>query len=63
MSATTDIIQGNWNEIKGKLKEEYGELTDDDLAIQEGQIDQLLGMIQKKTGESKEKIKQFIDSI
>ncbi len=63
MSAVTDKIKGNWNEIKGKLKEEYGELTDNDLMYQEGMEDQLLGRIQKKTGQTKEQIKQFIDSI
>ncbi|MEJ2399603.1 MAG: CsbD family protein, partial [Gammaproteobacteria bacterium] len=58
-----DKLKGNWNEVKGKLKEEYGELTDDDLMYQEGKEDQLLGRIQKKTGQTKEQIKQFIDSI
>lgn len=63
MSATTDRIKGNWNQIKGKLKEEYGELTDNDLMYQEGKEDQLLGRIQKKTGKSKQEIKDFIDRI
>ena len=63
MSATTDKIKGNWNQIKGKLKEEYAELTDDDLLYQEGKEDQLLGRIQKKTGRSKDEIKRFIDRV
>ncbi len=61
MSATTDKIKGNWNQIKGKLKEEYAELTENDLMYQEGKEDQLLGRIQEKTGRTKEEIKRFID--
>lgn len=63
MSAITDKIKGNWNVLKGKIKEEYAELTDDDLTYEEGQEDQLLGRIQKKTGQTKEQIKDWIDSI
>ncbi|MBN3582277.1 CsbD family protein [Algoriphagus aestuarii] len=63
MSATTDKIKGNWNEIKGKIKQEYAEVTDDDLLYEEGQEDQLIGQIQKKTGKTKEDVKKFIDSI
>jgi uncharacterized protein YjbJ (UPF0337 family) len=61
MSALEDKIKGNWNVMKGKLKEEYAELTDNDLVYEEGQEDQLLGTIQKKTGETKEAIKDWID--
>jgi uncharacterized protein YjbJ (UPF0337 family) len=43
-------LKGNWNVIKGKLKQSYGELTDDDLAYSEGQEDQLIGRIQKRIG-------------
>lgn len=49
-------IKGNWNEIKGKLKQEYADLTDDDLVYVEGKEDELLGKIQKRTGETKEQI-------
>ena len=63
MSATSDKIKGNWNQIKGKLKEEYGELTDNDLAYQEGKEDQLIGRIQEKTGKTKQQVKDWIDSI
>ncbi len=63
MSATSDKISGNWNVIKGKLKQQYGELTDDDLTYTEGQEDELLGNIQKKTGKSKSEVKDFIDSL
>jgi len=63
MSATTDKIKGNWNQLKGKLKQEYGELTDDDLQYAEGQEDELIGKIQKKTGKAKDDIKKFIDNL
>ena len=62
MSATGDKIQGNWNVIKGKFKQEYADLTDDDLNYVEGKEDELLGRIQKRTGEAKEKLKKFIDN-
>jgi uncharacterized protein YjbJ (UPF0337 family) len=63
MSALTDKLKGNWNQVKGKLKSKYGELTDDDLMYTEGKEDELLGRIQEKTGESKDKIKGFIDEL
>ena len=52
--------KGNWNELKGKLKEKYGELTDDDLVYAEGQEDQLLGRLQKKTGAAKDELTKFL---
>lgn len=61
MSAITDKIRGNWNMIKGKLKEEYGQLTDDDLTFAEGQEEQLLGRLQQKLGKSKQEVKEMID--
>jgi len=54
-------LRGNWNQIKGKLKQQYGSLTDDDLTYEEGKEDELLGRIQKKTGQTKDQIKDFID--
>lgn len=62
MSAFTDKLKGNWNVMKGKLKEEYAELTDNDLMYEEGKEDQLLGNIQKKTGKTKEEVKSWIDN-
>ena len=47
------INKSNWNIIKGKLKENYGDLTDNDLAIAEGKEDQVLGNLQKKLGKTK----------
>ncbi|KGE87202.1 CsbD family protein [Phaeodactylibacter xiamenensis] len=63
MGSTNDKIRGNWNELKGKLKAQYGELTDDDLAYQQGKEDELIGRIQKRIGESKDEVKRIIDNL
>lgn len=63
MSALTDVLKGKWNQVKGKLKEQYAELTDDDLAYEEGKEDQLLGRILEKTGKTKQEVKDFIDKL
>ncbi|SNS47702.1 Uncharacterized conserved protein YjbJ, UPF0337 family [Belliella buryatensis] len=63
MTAIKDKMKGNWNQIKGKLKQKYGDLTDDDLVYVEGKEDELLGKIQKKTGKSKEEVNKFIETI
>jgi len=62
MSALSDKIKGNWNQMKGKIKEEYGEATGDQLAYEEGKEDQLIGQMQEKMGKTKEEIKSWIDS-
>ena len=49
-------IKGNWNEIKGKFKQKYGDLTDDDLTYIEGKEDELLGNLQKKLGKTKDEV-------
>lgn len=53
-------IKGNWNELKGKLKQKYSDLTDDDLQFSEGKEDELLGRIQKRLGKTKDEIKEEI---
>jgi len=53
-------IKGNWNEISGKLKQKYAELTDDDLLYAEGKEDELLGKLQKKLGKTKEEIHKLL---
>lgn len=63
MSALSDKIKGNWNVIKGKIKEEYGEAVGNQLTYEEGKEDQLLGKIQKATGKTKEEMKDWIDSL
>jgi len=54
-------LQGNWNEIKGKLRSKWGQLTNDDLQSAHGNIDQLVGLIQRKTGEARSSIEKFLD--
>ncbi|MBL7835673.1 MAG: CsbD family protein [Cyclobacteriaceae bacterium] len=51
-------LKGTWNEAKGKLKQKYGELTDDDLTFAEGKEDELLGRLQKRLGKTKEDIRK-----
>lgn len=62
-SSTSLKAKGNWNELKGKIKQQYANLTDDDLLYEEGKEDELYGRIQKKTGQSKEEIKKWIDKL
>ena len=57
---TTLEIKGDWNIIKGKLKQKWAHLTDDDLRNAEGKHDELLGRIQKRTGETREAIEKAI---
>ena len=53
-------IKGDWNVIKGKLKQKWAELTDDDLQYVEGKQEELLGRIQKRTGETREAVEKAI---
>lgn len=54
-------IKGNWNEIKGKLKQKYAQVTDDDLTFAEGKEDELLGRLQQRLGKTKEEIRREIE--
>ena len=56
-------LKGSWNEIKGKLKQSYGNLTDDDLAFAEGKDDELLGRLQKKLGKTKDEVRHMIETL
>jgi len=57
---TTIELKGDWNIIKGNLKQKWAKLTDDDLQFIEGQQDELLGRIQKRTGQSREAVEAAI---
>ena len=61
--ANLETLKGSWNEVKGKLQEKWGQLTSDDLRVFNGNVDQLVGMIQRKTGEGREAIQQFLDNV
>ena len=56
-------IKGGWNELKGKIKQAYGDLTDDDLVREEGKDDELLGKLQKKTGKGRDELVKWINSL
>lgn len=55
--------QGRWHELKGKLKQKWGQLTDDDLKNFSGNTEQLVGVIQRKTGEMRESIEHSLQEI
>jgi uncharacterized protein YjbJ (UPF0337 family) len=57
----TTQVKGNWNEIKGKLKQNFAELTDNDLMFEEGQKDEMMGKLQIKLGKTKEELESFFE--
>jgi uncharacterized protein YjbJ (UPF0337 family) len=58
--STQERMIGNWNQVKGKVKQRWGQLTDDELSEVEGNVDQLVGLIQQKTGDAREKIERLV---
>ena len=56
-------LKGNWNELKGKIKQAHGDLTDDDLRYEEGKDDELIGRIQKKLGKTREEVIEWLKSL
>ena len=56
-------LKGNWNEVKGKMKQAYGELTDDDLKRNEGKDDEFVGRLQQKLGKTKDEIINWIQNL
>jgi uncharacterized protein YjbJ (UPF0337 family) len=63
MAINAQEIQGRWNQLRGQVKEKWGQLTDDDLAIQGGNVDQLVGRIQQKTGVARDQIEKFLNDL
>ncbi len=57
----TDTMAGSWKQLKGKIKEKWGKLTDDDLKVIEGKQDQLAGILEKRYGYAKEQAKKTAD--
>lgn len=55
-----DTIKGNWKQFKGKVKEQWGKLTDDDLDVINGQREQLVGKIQERNGIAKEEADKLV---
>ncbi len=56
-------LQGHWNEVKGRLKEHWGQLTDADLQQVGGSAEQLVGMVQRRTGAARSEVEKFIDGL
>lgn len=57
----SDEIKGSWEQLKGKLKQKYAELTDDDLMYEEGQEQEMWGKLQQKLGKTMKEIKSLLD--
>jgi len=59
----TTELKGNWDELKGKLKQKYAQLTDDDLMFAEGKQEELYGKLQQKLGKTKEEIHKILSDL
>jgi uncharacterized protein YjbJ (UPF0337 family) len=57
------MLSGRWHEVRGKLKQKWGQLTDDELRTFDGNVDQLVGTIQRKTGETRANVERFLDQL
>ncbi len=57
----TDTLKGNWKQLRGKAKERWGKLTDDDLDVVEGKRDQLVGRIQERYGMARDEAEKQVD--
>jgi uncharacterized protein YjbJ (UPF0337 family) len=62
MNATAQKWEGRWEQLKGKVKQAWGVLTDDDLKQVEGKYDQLIGLLKTKTGKTQEEIERQLNS-
>ena len=60
---TKEELKGQWNQVKGRLQEHWGELTDDDLTRAEGSTDRLVGVVQQKTGATQREVEQFLREV
>jgi uncharacterized protein YjbJ (UPF0337 family) len=56
-------FKGGWNEVKGKLKQKYAQLTDNDLTFAEGKDEELLGRLKQKLGKSKEDLRKELENL
>jgi len=63
MAINAQELQGQWNNLRGQVKQKWGQLTDDDLQIHGGNVDQLVGKIQQKTGEGREAVEKFLTDL
>lgn len=63
MAINSQELQGQWNQLRGQVKQKWGQLTDDDLQIGSGNLDQLVGKIQARTGEGREAVEKFLTEL
>jgi len=63
MALNQQTLKGNWNQIKGKLHERWGDLTDDDFRSAEGNVERLVGTIQERTGETRAAIEDYLEEL
>ncbi|NLS94726.1 MAG: CsbD family protein [Planctomycetaceae bacterium] len=56
------VIEGSWNQVKGKLRERWGQITDDDLEKARGNVERLVGLIQEKTGEARGEVESYLET-
>jgi uncharacterized protein YjbJ (UPF0337 family) len=63
MTVNRQTLEGNWNEIKGKLHEKWGQVTDDELQTARGNVEQLIGLIQRRTGETRDSVTKFLEEL
>jgi len=61
--ANQQTLQGNWNEIKGKLRERWGQLTNDELQSFQGNFEELVGLIEQKTGEARAAVENYLNEL
>lgn len=61
MGGTSTKWEGRWDQLKGKAKQTWGELTDDDMDVAEGNFDEFVGRIKERTGETREEIEKRLD--
>ena len=58
---TREELQGQWTELKGKIRKQWGQITDDELQMVHGDAEQLVGLLQKRTGQTRQQLEQFLD--
>jgi len=61
--STQEKLMGNWNQLKGKVKQRWGQLTDDEIDQVEGNFDQLVGLVQRRTGEARQQIEGTLNEL
>src|SRR5690349_9815558 len=58
-----EVLQGRWNELKGTIREKWGQLTKDDIQTFNGNVEQFIGLVERKTGETRDAINHFLEGL